>query len=176
MKTRVPVLCEVFELTAHMRSGLPRLLWWQLVTDLPAGTEVTLAVERQYDNLDRLLERWTLLEQRITVGRLPGRDLNGAEGEFDIDLGDARALAEFKADPRSPYSGMLNLPSHDIEISCTVGSPQPLPAFGQRNRNLTGPLVRVAGELSVIDESVVVHASFDERFVPTDPERGLPPS
>jgi hypothetical protein len=163
------VRCDVFELRASVTNGSPRILRWELLTDLPPGSRCTLAIERGYDNAEGLLELWTLYEHKITVAPRPGYTVNGAQGEIDIDQGDLAALAALLSDEEQGTSGMRDRPSEQIEVSCILGAPQPLRDFGPNNFQLIGTKVTHHSDLRVVDVSTYTHAPIAVDLFPEPP-------
>ncbi len=130
------VRCDRFEVKAIMKGESVELV---LDTDLPDDAAVMLSAHRTYrekgNNPNYLIDYFS---KKLRVG-----DLRHA---FSIPVGDKKAIARFEA-KRDKFAtigmaGEIESISDYIDVHLVVPVGQPNPAFGRRNENLRGKMVK----------------------------------
>lgn len=157
------VECNVFDITTDLAG---RKLIWTLKTDLPCETEVSVALDREYRNLDGEKCFWPLYDDSHKVESLG--DLNGFSGELDIDEADAAGLKDYINEGDQKHLIPKTELSSEITLEIIVGAMQRNRAFGGANRNLEGAYVKKHenSNLRFIKESVVVEMPVDPKYSP----------
>lgn len=113
---------------------------------------------------------WNLWNDAVLLTPVGPGDRNGANGSLDIDEGDAHGLSRFN-ELLVPYSsGIQKLIDHDVRVQATVGTRQPLKAFGKNNCNLEGGMVFNSGGINIVREEVILQIEMLSKYQPIEVE------
>lgn len=160
--TSLKVVCNKFNVQATLKDSK---LTFSLDTDLPDNTKVMVSVCRLYWKRESS-EAYVInyYETKSTVGALRYLSMVKLDDErWSLDLQKKQTLLAKMGEPFE-----ISRISDDVKLDMTVPINQDNPAFGNRNKNLVGPMVTDSGSLRVISvekkfkaplESIVLKSS-----------------